>query len=406
MSEWQECTLGEYAKVLGGYAFKSGDFGDNGDFPVIKIKNVASGTLDMTSCQYISREVADTATRFKASPGDILIAMTGSHVHQPSSMVGKVTRYSTDDVAYINQRVGKVYSKNVKKLHEDFLFYFLKWDETTYGLALSAGGSANQANISAGQIEGLQILLPCVEEQCAVAEVLLSLDAKIDLLKQQNATLEALIETNFRQRFIVEASTDWEVVRLENILETIESGSRPKGGIDPDLIDGVPSVGAESVNGLGVYDFSKTKCVTREFFDNMRRGIVKSHDVLIYKDGAYVGRKGMFGNGFPFSEFAVNEHVFVLRANEKAGQIFLYFLLQEEELAQLNSNSAQPGLNQQAMNAFEIVLPPLELIQEFEALAEPLVDKIFENANQIRTLQKLRDTLLPKLISGEVRVKQ
>lgn len=406
MSEWQEYALGEYAKVLGGYAFKSGDFGDTGDFPVIKIKNVASGTLDMTSCQYISREVAETATRFKASRGDILIAMTGSHVHQPSSMVGKVTRYSTDDVAYINQRVGKVFSKNVKKLHEDFLFYFLKWDETTYGLALSAGGSANQANISAGQIEGLQILLPCVEEQCAVAEVLLSLDAKIDLLKQQNATLEALIETNFRQRFIVEASNDWEVVRLENILETIESGSRPKGGIDPDLIDGVPSVGAESVNGLGVYDFSKTKCVTREFYENMRRGIVKSHDVLIYKDGAYVGRKGMFGNGFPFSEFAVNEHVFVLRANEKAGQIFLYFLLQEEELAQLNSNSAQPGLNQQAMNAFEIVLPPLELIQEFEALAEPLVDKIFENANQIRTLQKLRDTLLPKLISGEVRVKQ
>lgn len=406
MSEWQDCVIGEYAKVLGGYAFKSGDFGDAGDFPVIKIKNIASGTLDMTGCQYISRTVADTASRFKASRGDILIAMTGSHVHQPSSMVGKVTRYSTDDIAYINQRVGKVFSKDKSKLNEDFLFYFLKWDETTYGLALSAGGSANQANISGGQIECLKISLPCVEEQCVVAEVLLSLDAKIDLLKQQNATLEALVKTNFRQRFFVEASVDWEVVKLGDILETIESGSRPKGGIDPDLLDGVPSIGAESVNGLGVYDFSKTKCVTREFFNNMRRGVVKSHDVLIYKDGAYVGRKGMFGNGFPFTEFAVNEHVFILRANEKAGQVFLYFLLQEEELAQLNSNSAQPGLNQQAMNAFEIILPPFELIQDFEVLAEPLVDKIFGNANQIRTLQKLRDTLLPKLISGEVRVKQ
>jgi type I restriction enzyme S subunit len=114
----------------------------------------------------------------------------------------------------------------------------------------------------------------------------------------------------------------------------------------------------------------------------------------------------MFGNGFPFSEFAVNEHVFILRANEKVGQIFLYFLLKEDELAQLNSNSAQPGLNQQAMNAFEIVMPLPELIQDFESLAEPLVDKIFKNSNQIRTLQKLRDTLLPKLISGEVRVKQ
>ena len=273
-------------------------------------------------------------------------------------------------------------------------------------MALSAGGSANQANISAGQIEGLQISLPCIDEQEAVAEVLLSLDAKIDLLKRQNATLEAKIEINFRQKFIVGASNDWDVVRLERVLETIESGSRPKGGIDPNLIDGVPSIGAESVNGLGVYDFSKTKYVTRGFFDNMRRGVVKSHDVLIYKDGAYVGRKGMFGNGFPFSEFAVNEHVFILRANERIGQMFLYFLLQEEELAQLNSNSAQPGLNQQAMNAFEVVLPPSGLIHAFEMLAEPLVNKIFENAKQIRSLQKLRDTLLPKLISGEVRVKQ
>jgi len=98
MSEWQDCVLGEYAKVLGGYAFKSGDFGSTGDFPVIKIKNVASGTRNMTGCQYITRQVAETATMFRASRGDILIAMTGSHVHQPSSMVGKVTRYLTDDI--------------------------------------------------------------------------------------------------------------------------------------------------------------------------------------------------------------------------------------------------------------------------------------------------------------------
>jgi len=406
MSEWQDCILGDYAKVMGGYAFKSGDFSDTGEFPVIKIKNVASGTLDMRGCQYISCEVADTAARFRASRGDILIAMTGSHIHQPSSMVGKVTRYTTDDVAYINQRVGKVYSKDINKLNEDFLFYFLKWDETTYGLALSAGGSANQANISASQIEGLQISLPCVDEQKAIAEVLLSLDAKIDLLARQNKALEDLTQTYFRQHFIVEASDDWEVVRLGDILESLESGSRPKGGIDPELVDGIPSIGAESINGLGVYDFSKTKYVTKEYFNNMRRGVVKSHDVLIYKDGAYVGRKGMFGNGFPFDKFAVNEHVFILRTNKKASQIFLYFLLQEEELAQLNSNSAQPGLNQQAINAFEIVLPRIEIIKDFDAFAEPLIDKIFENAKQMRTLQILRDTLLPKLISGEVRVKQ
>ena len=293
------------------------------------------------------------------------------------------------------------------KCYSGFLYYFLTLSENIEYLSNVAEDSTTAyPAITPDVIMDMDIFLPSLPEQKAIAEVLSSLDDKIDLLTRQNKTLEDLAQTYFRKWFVEDASEEWEVARLGDILESIESGSRPKGGIDPELVNGVPSIGAESINGLGVYDFSKTKYVTRDFFNNMRRGVVKSYDVLVYKDGAYVGRKGMFGNDFPFAEFAVNEHVFILRSNEKAGQIFLYFLFQEEELAQLNSNSAQPGLNQQAMKAYEIVLPPKKLINDFETFAEPLIDKIFENAKQMRTLRKLRDTLLPKLISGEVRVKQ
>jgi type I restriction enzyme S subunit len=90
MTEWREVCLGDYAKVLGGYAFKSTDFLPYGDYPVIKIKNIAKGYLDMSECQYISSSIAAQASRFKAEYGDILIAMTGSHITQPSSMVGRV----------------------------------------------------------------------------------------------------------------------------------------------------------------------------------------------------------------------------------------------------------------------------------------------------------------------------
>jgi type I restriction enzyme S subunit len=287
---------------------------------------------------------------------------------------------------------------------QQYIYYFAYWNEFRNLAVQLMTGTSGRQRVETDVLKQRVFRFPEIQTQQAIAEVLSSLDDKIDLLSRQNTTLEALAQAYFRQLFVEGA--DWDVVRLGDILETIESGSRPKGGIDPSLVNGIPSIGAESVNGLGVYDFSKTKYVSREFFSNMRRGIVKSQDVLIYKDGAYVGRKGMFGNGFPFAEFAVNEHVFILRTNEKAGQVFLYFLLQEEELAQLNSNSAQPGLNQQAMNAFEISLPPAEQIRDFEILAEPLIDKIFGNANQIGTLQKLRDTLLPKLISGEASVKQ
>ena len=73
-------------------------------------------------------------------------------------------------------------------------------------------------------------------------------------------------------------------------------------------------------------------------------------------------------------------------------------------LLPLNANSAQPGLNQESMKSFEIVIPPKELLDEFGCIVKPWIDKIFFNAKQIRTLEKLRDTLLPKLMSGEVRV--
>ena len=213
-----------------------------------------------------------------------------------------------------------------------------------------------------------------------------------------------MAETLFRQWFIEEAKEEWEIGKLDDVLSVIESGKRPKGGIDPELTFGVPSIGAENINGIGVYDFSKTKFITEEFYHSMQRGIMKDYDVLIYKDGAYVGRKGMFGNEFPFKKAAVNEHVFILRSNEKTNQFFLYFLLNQEELEKLNANSAQPGLNQEAIKAFEIIIPPYELMSKFGEFVKPFIDKIFFNGNQIRTLTALRDTLLPKLMSGEITV--
>ena len=166
--------------------------------------------------------------------------------------------------------------------YSDFLYYFLTLPENTEYLSNVAEDSTTAyPAITPDVIMDMDIFLPSLPEQKAIAEVLSSLDDKIDLLTRQNKTLEDLAQTYFRKWFVEDASEEWEVARLGDILESIESGSRPKGGIDPELVNGVPSIGAESINGLGVYDFSKTKYVTRDFFNNMRRGVVKSYDVLV-----------------------------------------------------------------------------------------------------------------------------
>lgn len=325
-----------------------------------------------------------------AMPGDILIS-----VRAP---VGPT------NVADVECCIGRGLAiiRCKKNVNAHFVLSFLKLAEEKIS---QIGTGSVFDSINRNDLLNFQILLPPLAEQKTIAEVLSSLDDKIDLLCRENKTLEDMAQALFRQWFLRGANKDWETGKLGDILEVIESGSRPKGGIDKNIKMGTLSVGAENINGIGNFDFAKARFIPIKFFQKMKKGIVKNYDVLIYKDGAYVGKKAMFGNNFPFKQFAVNEHVFILRANDRANQFYLYFSLEQQELSSLNANSAQPGLNQQAMKSFGIIIPPKIIINKFEQIVKPMIDKILSNSSQIHLLQDLRGTLLPKLISGKVSVR-
>lgn len=397
MSEWKEYILGEIAEV------QTGPFGSQlhmSDYkmvgtPIITVEHLGENKILHHNLPLVGDDDRNRLIKYTLKEGDIVFSRVGS----------------VDRRAYVNKKEdGWMFSgrclrvrANDKLVNSKYLSFYFGQESFKETIRMVAVG-ATMPSINTTILSEVEIKLPPLPEQQAIAEVLSSLDDKIDLLHRQNKTLEQLAETLFRQWFVEEAEDSWEVGRLGDIISVIESGSRPKGGIDPELKIGIPSIGAENINGIGVYDFSKTKFITEEFFRTMRRGIINDYDVLIYKDGAYVGRKGMFGNGFPYSKATVNEHVFILRSNEKVNQFFLYFLLQQEELEQLNANSAQPGLNQESMKSFEIIIPPKKLVSDFGEAVKPLIDKIFFNSNQIKTITKLRDTLLPKLMRGEIRL--
>ena len=201
----------------------------------------------------------------------------------------------------------------------------------------------------------------------------------------------------------------WQVVSVGDVIDSIESGSRPKGGIDPNE-KGVPSIGAENILGLGQYEFEKEKYVSKNFFENMRRGIVKSGDVLLYKDGAKIGRKSMFRDGFPHEVCCINEHAFILRTNLKCSRNYLYFYLDRSDITQmiigLNANAAQPGINQPGVKGLPFLLPEKRLIDLFDEQAEPLMGLLFNLAKKNKILREKRDILIPKLISGEINVSE
>ena len=377
MSEWIPHNLGELIEVQNGYAFKSKDFDDFNGIPVIKIKNVASGELRMDDIKYYPLTIAGLE-RFVISKNDILIALTGSHVNQPSSIVGKVARYTNDEISLLNQRVGKIYSLDEKETNEDYIYWFFKQWEVTLELALNAGGSANQANISGKLIKTLELELPPLPEQRAIASVLSSLDDKIDLLHRQNKTLEAMAETLFRQWFVEEADEDWEEGCLGDVIELVYGKGLKK---EIRTGTGYPVIGSSGVVGY-------------------------HSDFFVESPGIVIGRKGTLGKVIYLWDnfFPIDTTYYIKSKVESAGLLYEYFLLKTLNFEEMNSDSAVPGLNRDIALSTEIKIAPLGKLQKFNQFTSTFIDKLRDNTKQIHTLEKLRDTLLPKLMSGEVRV--
>ena len=300
----------------------------------------------------------------------------------------------------------------------DYLYYLLKYHQPQLqGLQ----GGAAIPHVNPRIINAIEVIFPSIDEQTAIAGILSDYDNLIENNQKQIKLLEEAARRLYKEWFvdlrfpgyedtpIVDGVPEgWKKCLLGDINCSLESGSRPKGGIDASLVDGVPSIGAENVIGLGCYNYSSEKLITKDFFSKMKRGKLCDKDILIYKDGAYIGRTSLFQDGFPHLEAAVNEHVFLLHAADEHIQYYLFFTLYQQEYYQkmqkLNKNAAQPGINSKAMMSLPVLLPTEDILDGFDSFATPLMHKIFNLAKQNRRLELARDRLLPKLMSGEIEV--
>jgi type I restriction enzyme S subunit len=332
------------------------------------------------------------------------------------------------------------YLSSKSELNAKWAYYCL----LTYDINGMDSGSAIPST-SRDEFYKLPVILPPIDEQKAISDFLSMFDDRIALLRETNITLEAIAQALFKSWFVnfdpvhakqqgrepegMEAYTaelfpdsfeesdlglvpnGWRVEKLENWISVLETGRRPKGGVSG-ILEGVPSIGAESIVRIGQYDYSKIKYVSNEFFDKMKSGVLLSNDVLLYKDGGKPGiflpRVSMFGDEFPFEKCGINEHVFRIRLKEPFNQPFLYFWLWSDsvmhELKHRGGKSAIPGINQSDVKEQKISVPDAAVLSRFDELVSPLVSRILSNAKKSQNLTQLRDTLLPRLISGQLRL--
>jgi type I restriction enzyme S subunit len=301
-----------------------------------------------------------------------------------------------------------------------FAYYFLQ----TMGFERLDAGASNPS-LNRNHIHTISVWWPPLPIQRRIAGILSAYDELIENSQRRIKILESMARGLYREWFVHfrfpghesvprvpsplgEIPKGWEVATLGAHLAALESGKRPKGGIR-EVENGVPSIGAENIKGIGQHDFASEKFVPRDFFQEMRKGIVRDRDVAIYKDGAYIGKSSYFRDGFPHVECSVNEHVFLLRASGvRLKQNALYLWLQEPDTVQTirskNANAAQPGINQRTVGGLQLTLPDSQIAVQFDQLVDPLVAEVINLAKKIENLRRTRNLLLPPLLSGQIDV--
>lgn len=401
MSKWKEVIIGDHIDLISGFAFKSADFLTEqveGSLPVIKIKNVANGDVNLKDVVY--HKFNKNLDKFLLKEGDVLIAMTGNHPQAETQVVGDVSRYKLKEKSLLNQRVGKLIIKDDTNL--DFIYYLFKNDDVRYYLANQSSGSANQANISKGDILGLNLTIPLPYEQAAIANLLNSLDNKIDLLNRQTGTIERIAETLFRQWFVVEEKEEWKTYKLKDLVKHVKPGTN----FQPKRIEvGIPFLNVRNLS-KGFLDLSDTTKISIEEYNRIHKNWQpEENDILISRIGTLGVVAVILKRDLPI---AVHYNMINLKAKETSYQ-FLYFLLksqlfQEKYLLNIRQ-SVQEYVAIEDTENIEISLPlDTDGFKEQELVINKLFDKIKANELQIQTLTKLRDSLLPKLMSGEVTV--
>ncbi len=371
-------------------------------------------------------------TKHNVKLGDICIFNYGKSLVANKRIVGNVPVYSSAGIiGYHNEplvntpgiiigrkgTVGTVYYSPVPFYCIDTAYYIIP-NESIYNLQylyyqlkslklnkLNEDSAVPGLNRFAAYAQ--EITLPPLAEQKRIADILSAIDDKIELNRRINTNLEQQAQALFDKIMSCELEYDL----IANIPHVIETGKRPKGGV-ASITSGIPSIGAENIKGLGYYDYSKTKYITEEFATTLKKGFVNGYELLIYKDGGkpgyFIPNFSIFGNGFPYDKMALNEHVFLLDFRNKGYNFFAYFYFQQEKIMRyLNaqgSKAAIPGINRNDIENISIPTIQNKVIQDFCRQTENIITHILNNASESRKLSIVRDALLPKLISGKIKI--
>ena len=398
MEEWKEYKLGDICEVLNGRAYKQEELLEEGKYPVLRVGNIFQGN----NWYYSDLELPDDKYCYS---GDLLYAWSCGFA--PYIWDGGKTIY--------HYHIWKLV-ENDKIVDKTFLYYYLIINTKRF---LGGTHGSVMMHLTKKDMESQIIQLPSINTQKKIAEILKSLDDKIEVNRRINENLEQQAQALFKSWFV-----DFEPFKDQPFVES-ELGMIPQGwriGLIGDYCrvrsgfafksswwknEGVPVIKIKNITDNGRLEMNECSFVSKEHASLAKDFHVNSGDLLIAMTGATIGKFCIVPTN---SDYCVNQRVgrFFLGSEPIMKLPFIYYTLKMpnvlNEIVNKGQGSAQPNISSNDIESVNIVLPPENIISKFNLLLNSSMYNYIKNEQESRRLAELRDALLPRLMSGELKV--
>jgi type I restriction enzyme S subunit len=378
------------------------DFSSVGHCLFLNTGNVTTDGFAFSICMFISAEKDTVLRKGKLVRGDVVLTTRGT--------VGNVGLFDRR-VKFEHVRINSgmvILRPEQDRLSSYFLYLFLR-SELFKAQAKSLKSGSAQPQLPIRDMKCIEIPIPAIQDQVEICNVLGALDDRITLLRETNATLEAIAQALFKSWFV-----DFDPVHVKQQGRAPEGMDEASAALFPDSFE-------ESELGLVPKGWRVARLdsfVELAYGKALKSTDRTPGDVPVYGSGGItgyhnesltngpsviVGRKGTVGSLYwedlPF--FPIDTVFYVRSA---APMTYCFYLLRTLGLADMNTDAAVPGLNRNNVYRLPVALPSSDVLKAFDDVVKVVRDNIFRNQQQAQTLATLRDTLLPRLISGQLRL--
>lgn len=401
MLNMKRYKLGDLYKVSSGLSKSRSEFGFGYSF--VTFKDVFYNFFIPTELKSLANTTEKERASCSVKRGDIFLTRTSETMYELGMSAVALKDYENATFNGFTKRL-RLKEKVPIEIDPVFIGYYFRTTHIRNQIGMHAT-MTTRASLNTAAINSIEITVPGIEIQKRIGEILKSIDDKIEFNRRMNQTLEQMAQTLFRKYFVDGIDADnlpdgWREGKLGEIYRTTSGGtpSRSKPEYYGNEIHWVKS---KELKGSFIIDTEEK--ITSVGLKKSSAKILPSCSVLVAMYGATVGQVGITS-----MEATCNQAICAILPNDSYPFTFIYQFLKEskEELINRASGSAQQNISQIIIKDFYLVIPPTDIVQSFHTTSANLYSRIESNLKEIIILTKTRDTLLPKLMSGEIDVMQ